>query len=219
MRIVCNCITSLRKQLTFCDVTGGFLVKWCLRNECRNSRNTSSVFQTSFCWGTSGDVAKCWLFSQATVVLVKWIFYHSCVILEAIGANTCALLNCKNYWKPPHQEVSKHWTWVISEHGIGMLIDCPALPSLVLACISSKPLFSLVLVASIVGSLIGSGTYKLLLQWWHQGQPVSPFCQTLRQRFFFCLSNIVIKKSLLEESGLGGKWNGKRLIYAAIFTS
>ena len=145
-------------------------------------------------------------------------FLSFCVILEAIGANTCALLNCKNYWKPPHQEVSKHWTWVISEHGIGMLIDCPALPSLMLACISSKPLFSLVLVASIVGSLIGSVTYKLLLQWWHQGQPVSPFCQTLRQRFFFCLSNIVIKKSLLEESGLGGKWNGKRLIYAVIFT-
>lgn len=27
-------------------------------------------------------------------------------IYEAIGANTCALLNCKNYWKPPHQEIA-----------------------------------------------------------------------------------------------------------------
>ena len=29
---------------------------------------------------------------------------------------------------------------------------------------------------------------------------------------FFCLSTIVIKKSLLEEPGLGGKRDGKRLI-------
>ena len=42
---------------------------------------------------------------------------------------------------------------------MGMLIDCPAFPSLVLAYISSKSLFSLVLVASIFTSLIGSGAY------------------------------------------------------------
>lgn len=27
-------------------------------------------------------------------------------IYEEIGANTCALLNCKNYWKPPYQEIA-----------------------------------------------------------------------------------------------------------------
>ena len=101
-----------------------------------------------------------------------------------------------------------------------MLIDCPAFPSLMLACISSKPLFSLVLVASIVGSLIGSGTYKLLLQWCHQGsRTVTVLIAKRCVNTFFCPSTIVIKKSLLEESGLGGKWNGKRLIYAVIFTS
>ena len=144
-------------------------------------------------------------------------FLSFCVILEAIGANTCALLNCKNYWKPPHQEVSKHWTWVISEHGIGMLIDCPAFSSLVLACISSKPLFSLVLVASIVGSLIGSGTHKLLLQWCHQGSRTVTvlICQTLHQHFFFVCQPLSLKNLCWKNR----VWVGKRLIYAAIFTS
>ena len=137
-------------------------------------------------------------------------FLSFCVILEAIGANTCALLNCKNYWKPPHQEVSKHWTWVISEHGIGMLIDCPALPSLVLACISSKPLFSLVLVASIVGSLIGSGTYKLLLQWWHRGQSHSSLPNVASTLFFVCqplsLKNLCRKNRFWVGNGMEKGW-------------
>lgn len=36
------------------------------------------------------------------------------LLLEAIGSNTCSLLNCKDYWKHPNQDVSRAVSLVTS---------------------------------------------------------------------------------------------------------
>lgn len=36
------------------------------------------------------------------VMLCFWLLF----LLEAIGSNTCSLLNCKDYWKRPNNDVS-----------------------------------------------------------------------------------------------------------------
>ena len=81
---------SLRKQSTSRKVATWALAKQCLSNECRNStlmtchypdlgsvsdwlkRNSLKFQVSSFYEGSSGNRAKCWLFSQARISF-EWI--------------------------------------------------------------------------------------------------------------------------------------------------
>ena len=117
MRIVCNCITSLRKQVTFCEAekqVQKFQKHFISISICARFSDVISdvILSENQRWCREMSVVLSGICSTCEINFLSF-----CVILEAIGANTCALLNCKNYWKPPHQEVSKHWACVISAHG------------------------------------------------------------------------------------------------------
>ena len=40
------------------------------------------------------------------MIEVNWLCFGVIFLLEAIGSNTCSLLNCKDYWKRPNNDVS-----------------------------------------------------------------------------------------------------------------